>query len=257
MPGVVDTDKHPVDFGPQFRVLNTDCTATSYSQLADDLATHCRREERHTLLVDFTNVHIVAMRSKDEQFREITDTMDLFVPDSMVLTWAVNWKGGSMRDRVYGPSFLTHMITNSPPDLRHYFLGASQECLDLLLAQIRKRNPDFLIAGSHHGYFGTDDEDAVLADINAAQPDLVWVGLGTPKQQEWIYRVRDRARAGALLAVGFAFDVNAGTKKDAPPWMQRMGLTWFYRLLQEPRRLWWRYLYYNSVFLWGLLRQKS
>lgn len=255
MSGVVDTDKNPVDFGPRFRVLNTDCTATTYAQLGEDLATHCRHQGRRTLSVDFTNVHIVAMRSKDEQFRQLTDTMDLFVPDSMVLTWAVNWKGGSMPDRVYGPAFLAHMIAHSSPDLRHYFLGGSQECLDLLLARIRERNTRFNIVGSHHGYFGTDDEEAVLANINAAQPDLVWVGLGTPKQQEWIHRCRDRVRTGALLAVGFAFDVNAGTKKDAPAWMQRMGLTWFYRLLQEPRRLWWRYLYYNTVFLWGLLRQ--
>jgi N-acetylglucosaminyldiphosphoundecaprenol N-acetyl-beta-D-mannosaminyltransferase len=95
----------------------------------------------------------------------------------------------------------------------------------------------------------------VIADILTANPDFIWVGLGTPKQQEWINRNKHRFAHGVLLAVGFAFDVNAGTKKDAPRLMHKLGLTWLFRLLSEPRRLFVRYAKYNTLFLWHLCRQ--
>lgn len=243
-------------FGRRTRVLNTPCTETSYSELTQDLVCHCAELGGRALAVDFTNVHIVAMRDCDPEFHRLTESMDLFVPDSSVLTWAVNWRGGDMPDRVYGPAFLSYVIEHSPSHLRHYFLGASQDCLDKLLGRIRERNPDFKIVGSRNGYFQTEDEEDILEGINEAKADLVWIGLGTPKQQEWISRFRDRVKAGALLAVGFAFDVNAGTKKDAPAWMQGLGLTWAYRLADEPGRLWKRYLVYNSIFLKGLSLQR-
>ena len=93
-----------------------------------------------------------------------------------------------------------------------------------------------------------------VEEINRLSPDFIWLGLGTPKQQAWIYQYKSRIQRGVLLAIGFAFDVNAGLKPDAPLWMQRVGLTWFYRLCSEPRRLGPRYLRYNSLFLYYLLR---
>ena len=93
-----------------------------------------------------------------------------------------------------------------------------------------------------------------MEEINRLSPDFIWLGLGTPKQQAWIYQYKSRIQRGVLLAIGLAFDVNAGLKPDAPLWMQRVGLTWFYRLCSEPRRLGPRYLRYNSLFLYNLLR---
>ena len=128
-------------------------------------------------------------------------------------------------------------------------------------------NPDTQIVGSCHGQFDTDGrlkdggDDALLAELNALSPDFIWVGLGTPKQQAWIHRHKHRLNRGVLLGVGFGFDVNAGTKRDAPEWMQRRGLTWLFRLATEPRRLAGRYFKYNSLFmlflLWDALRGKS
>ena len=109
--------------------------------------------------------------------------------------------------------------------------------------------------GRHHGYFGDDEDAAIVGEINSLSPDFIWVGLGTPKQQRWIAANRDAIGRGALLAVGFAFDVNAGTKSDAPRWVQRLGLTWLFRLLAEPGRLAGRYFKYNSLYLWFLARQ--
>jgi N-acetylglucosaminyldiphosphoundecaprenol N-acetyl-beta-D-mannosaminyltransferase len=104
-----------------------------------------------------------------------------------------------------------------------------------------------------HGYFESGEEPSIVEEINRLSPDFVWVGLGTPKQQEWICRTQSRLRRGVIFAVGFAFDVNAGMKCDAPLWMQRTGTTWLFRLLHEPRRLGPRYLRYNSLFLFYLL----
>jgi N-acetylglucosaminyldiphosphoundecaprenol N-acetyl-beta-D-mannosaminyltransferase len=120
-------------------------------------------------------------------------------------------------------------------------------------------NPGIKFVGSFHGKCQTDGilegaaEQEVIAEINRLSPDFIWVGFGTPKQQAWVKRHKHLIRRGVILTVGFAFDVNAGMKPDAPAWMQRLGLTWVFRLASEPRRLAGRYLRYNLLFLWYLL----
>ncbi len=238
------------------QVLNTPCLVTTPVELTKLLTDKVsERKGRNPLSVDFTNVHIVSMRQVDEDFRSQTSKVDFFVPDSQILTWAVSWLGGKGNERVYGPSFLDFFIRNADDQLTHYFLGASQECLDALIENLKKIRLELKIVGSHHGYFGESDESAINEEINELNPDLVWVGLGTPKQQSWADRNKERLNIGALLAVGFAFDVNAGTKKDAPDWMGKCGLLWLYRFVQEPRRLFKRYAVYNSVFVWNLVKQ--
>jgi N-acetylglucosaminyldiphosphoundecaprenol N-acetyl-beta-D-mannosaminyltransferase len=237
---------------PLTDVIGTACTVTSKEELLPLLET---KAASGPWSVDFTNVQIVTMRRTEPAFREITSTVDSFIPDSEVLRWAVNWRGGRMLARVYGPDFMAHAIRHTAPSTRHYFLGGSAACLAALLANIRALNPALQIVGSHDGYFKPEQNPAVIADILAADPDFIWVGLGTPKQQAWIHENKARFSHGVLLAVGFAFDVNAGTKKDAPRMLHRLGLTWLYRLISEPRRLLGRYVKYNSLFLWHLARQ--
>ncbi|MDB6076951.1 MAG: putative UDP-N-acetyl-D-mannosaminuronic acid transferase [Akkermansiaceae bacterium] len=235
---------------PEFvTVLNTPCVLTDIRALTEDLAGLCRDGHGAARSIDFTNVHIVAMRAVDPAFYHATNNVDWFVSDSQVLTWGITSLGGTGHERAYGPEFFDYFIRNGDASLTHYFLGGSQDCLDKLLEQVRILRPELKIVGSRNGYFKAEDDASIRAGINAAQPDLVWVGLGTPKQQEWISQNKGVLKAGALLAVGFAFDVNAGTKEDAPRWLGPLGLTWLYRLAKEPRRLWKRYLYYNSVFL--------
>jgi N-acetylglucosaminyldiphosphoundecaprenol N-acetyl-beta-D-mannosaminyltransferase len=201
------------------------------------------------------------MRRHEPGFREITRQFDYFIPDGMPLIWCLNWRGAGLRDRVYGPTFMRLFIANSPAPLTHYFLGGSPECLARLQAFFLAANPGLRIAGARHGYFKAEDEAAIVHEINALSPDFIWVGLGTPKQQAWVHRFKGQIRRGVMFAVGFAFDVNAGTKRDAPPWMQRMGLTWLFRLASEPGRLAPRYLRYNSLFLlyllWDCLRGRG
>ena len=202
-------------------------------------------------IVDFTNTHITVLRLTDSEFRRCTESVDHFVPDSMPLTWCVNLAAGKtvMPDRVYGPEFMNRCLRNSPPHVRHYFLGASEDCLADLIKETTRLNPQLNICGSHHGYFTQEEWPRVLEQINASGPDVIWVGLGTPKQQEFSSWAKDKVRQGWLLNVGFAFDVNAGRKSDAPKWMQSVGLTWVYRLASEPKRLGPRYAKFNSLFL--------
>jgi len=242
---------------PTANVIGTECTMTSYAELTEYLKHVCEDRSRR-LAIDFTNTQIAAMRRDDPGFAETTRVFDHFVPDSQVLTAAMHLLDRDKTgrgSRVYGPTFLRECVLNAPRPLTHYFLGGSDDCLDKLRVSLLEKNPDIEVAGSHHGYFGIDDEAAIVDEINRLSPDFIWVGLGTPLQQQWISRNAESIDRGVICAVGFAFDVNAGTKRDAPLWMQRCGLGWMFRLCAEPRRLWKRYLRWNSRFLWLFSRQ--
>lgn len=231
-------------------VLGTALQVTSYDAWSQHCL-HCAARPGVTA-IDFTNTMIVTLRRHDPAFRQLTRQMDYFVPDGMPLIWCLNLQGARLKDRVYGPTFMRHFLRVAPAESTHYFLGGSPECLARLLERVQAAHPARRIVGSRHGYFTAAEEPAVVEEINRLRPDFVWVGLGTPKQQAWIDRYKHQLQRGVVLAVGFAFDVNAGTKSDAPLWMQRRGLTWVYRLASEPRRLAGRYLRHNSLFLWYL-----
>lgn len=213
--------------------------------------------------VEFCNTQIVTLRRSDPDYRRTAACFDRFIPDSTPLLWLLNSAGAGMKDRVYGPAFFRHALIHSPETVTHYLLGGSEACGRALVERFTVLNPGLRIVGSFHGrcdlegFLGPDD-DRVLEDLGRLKPDFIWVGLGTPKQQHWIARVKPLLERGVLLSVGQAFDVNAGLRSDAPGWMQRFGLTWLYRLASEPRRLAGRYLRHNSQFLgyllWDLVR---
>ena len=231
-------------------VLGTPLAATTY----DELTEHCHdlAQMGGTWAIDLTNTQIVTMRRHEPSFREATSRFDLFVPDGMPLIWTLNRRGAALSDRVYGPTFMRHCLARSPAPFTHYLLGGSEECLAQLRERLTAEHRSLQIVGSRNGYFADDEEEKIVREINALAPDFIWIGLGTPKQQEWIHRHKASLQRGVMLAVGFAFDVNAGTKPDAPAWMQRHGLTWVFRILSEPRRLLLRYLRYNTLFLFYL-----
>ena len=235
----------------QIHFLGTPLVITTYADWTAYLQRRVR--EPGVLSVDFSNTQIVTMRRGETLFREQTSRVDYFVPDGMPLIWCLNWRGAGLRDRVYGPTFMQHCVVASPAPFTHYFLGASEECLAKLKKFFLHQQPNLCVVGSHNGYFSTDQDAEIIAEINRLSPDFIWVGLGTPKQQAWIHKHKHAFRRGVILAVGQAFDVNAGTKKDAPPWIQKLGLTWLFRMAVEPRRLIKRYVRYNSLFLFYLV----
>jgi len=196
----------------------------------------------------------VALRRRDPYFCEVTGQIDFFVPDGMPLIWRMNTLGAGLGERVYGPTFMRRCVESSPAPWTHYLLGGSAECVAALRQRLATLNPAATILGARSGYFSPDEEAAIVAEINRLSPDFIWLGLGTPKQQEWIYRHKAAIQRGVIFAVGFAFDVNAGLKRDAPRWMQRGGLTWLFRSLFEPRRLLPRYARFNLLFLYYLAK---
>lgn len=239
-------------------VLDTALLVTDYDQLAARCLDWARAPR--VVALEFANTHIVALRRHDPGFREETSAYDYFVPDGMPLIWCLNRAGASLRDRVYGPTFMRRFLEAAPSGSTHYLLGGSEECGRRLRESFTRRNPGLKFLGGFHGRCGEDGvlesgaESEVITAINRLSPEFIWVGFGTPKQQRWLQRHKPLIQRGVILTVGFAFDANAGMKPDAPPWMQRAGLTWLHRLASEPRRLAPRYLKWNSLFLFYLIR---
>jgi len=235
-------------------VLHTPLLVTDYSELAQ-MCTQWAREPR-CRLVEFVNTQIVSMNRHEPEFRETMRAYDDLIPDGMPLVWCLNRAGAQLRDRVYGPTFMRKFLSDPPPDSTHYLLGGSETCG----ARLRENFPKANFVGAFHGRCEADGtlaggaEQKVIEEINHLSPDYIWVGFGTPKQQLWAQKHKSLLRRGVVLTVGFAFDANAGLKPDAPGWMQRAGLTWLYRMVSEPRRLVPRYVKWNSLFLFYLMR---
>ncbi len=239
-----------IDLGKQ-NLLGVLIDAVDYDAATERVVRAAR--ERRPYTVSALAVHGVMTGVEDAEHRHRLNSLDLVTPDGQAVRWGLNLLHGTrLRDRVYGPTFMRRAVENSPAPWTHYLLGGSEECLTAL----RRRFGEAQIVGAHHGYFSPDDESEILSEINRLAPDFIWVGLGTPKQQDWIHRHKGAITRGVIFAVGFAFDVNAGLKPDAPAWMQRLGLTWLFRAASEPRRLLTRYLRYNSLFLYYLLKDE-
>lgn len=238
-------------------VLSAPLLVTDYGELSSLCMDWVRAPRCH--LVEFVNTQIVTMRRHDAEFRNLMHAFDDLLPDGMPLVWCLNRGGAGLHDRVYGPEFMRRFLETAPAGTTHYLLGGSEECGARLKAVFSKRNPHARFVGAFHGRCNADGvlegaaEEAVVEEINRLSPDFIWVGFGTPKQQAWAQRHKSVLRRGVVLTVGFAFDANAGLKPDAPMWMQRVGLTWLYRMISEPRRLGPRYLKWNSLFVYYLL----
>jgi N-acetylglucosaminyldiphosphoundecaprenol N-acetyl-beta-D-mannosaminyltransferase len=238
-------------------VLGTPLLLTDYRSLARQCL-HWARQEG-CLAMDFANTQTVTMRRHEADFRALSGSLDYMAPDGMPLIWCLNRAGACLEDRVYGPRFMRHFLSEVPEDFTHYLIGGSEECGRRLREKFLGINPKVRFVGSFHGRCGADgtleptEERHLLENLRRLRPDFIWVGFGTPKQQAWVHRYKREVQRGVILTVGFGFDVNAGMKPDQPMWMQKLGLGWVFRLVSEPRRLLGRYLKYNTLFLFYLL----
>jgi N-acetylglucosaminyldiphosphoundecaprenol N-acetyl-beta-D-mannosaminyltransferase len=216
---------------------------------------------RGKAMVTAAAVHLVMVAREDAATRAATsDPRMLAVPDGQPLVWALKALGERDASRVYGPDLMARYLERSTTTgVRHYLYGGTnQGALVQLVNELRRRYPGIQIVGGYSPPFRelTADEEAfVVDDIHRCAADVVWVGTGQPKQERWMADFRDRLDAPVLVGVGAAFDFHAGLKSQAPPWMQASGLEWAYRLAQEPRRLWRRYLVYNPLFISAFARQ--
>jgi N-acetylglucosaminyldiphosphoundecaprenol N-acetyl-beta-D-mannosaminyltransferase len=203
-------------------------------------------------------VHGVMECQRDAELRRIHNSAGLVVPDGMPLVW-LSWLAGNHHvGRVYGPDLMLACCDASRGRRRHFLYGGAKGVPERLADRLRDRFPGLLIVGAYSPPFhplSHAEALAVTRQINDAKPDIVWVGLSTPKQERWMAAQRGVLNAPVLVGVGAAFDFHAGLKAQAPRWMRRSGLEWLFRLLTEPRRLWRRYLINNPLFLCRILLQ--
>lgn len=202
------------------------------------------------------NTHIVSLARHDPSFASVVRSFDMLLPDGMPLIWAMNRRGGGLRDRVYGPYFMRYVLLNTPRPWKHFLFGGREATQRQLVQAMRSLQPDLDIAGVISPPFrewSEADEMDFARQIRESGANFVWVALGGERQERWIARNLHRYERGVFLAVGDAFELLAGNRPFAPEWMQRRGLTWVYRLWQEPRRLWPRYLRFNSLFVYYFL----
>jgi N-acetylglucosaminyldiphosphoundecaprenol N-acetyl-beta-D-mannosaminyltransferase len=204
--------------------------------------------------------HTVMASEDDPQLRSAVLGADFTVPDGQPLVWALNLLGHGLRDRVYGPDLMDRACARAARTGRKMYLygGRTHGALVELTRNLRLRHPGLMIVGGYAPPFRdlSDQEDAaVAADIRRSGAEVVWVGIGVPKQEKWMARMARRLPGQVLVGVGAAFDIHAGRIPQAPAPMQRVGLEWAFRLAQEPRRLWRRYLRYNPRFVAGFSRQ--
>ena len=237
-------------------VLTTDILGVGVSAInMDDAIALINRwvEERTPNYVCVTGVHGVMESRSDPRLFDIHNRAGLVCPDGMPLVWISHWRGAKGVERVYGPDLMRAISTRSAArGYRHFYFGGAPGVADKLAASLVAAYPGLEVAGTYCPPFRalTPEEDAeVVARINAAAPDIVWVGLSTPKQERWMASHVGRINAPVLIGVGAAFDFLAGIKRQAPVWMQKRGLEWLFRLCTEPRRLWRRYAYIVPGFL--------
>ncbi|HEV2998545.1 MAG TPA: WecB/TagA/CpsF family glycosyltransferase, partial [Solirubrobacteraceae bacterium] len=184
----------------------------------------------------------------------------LAVPDGQPLVWALRSLGHAHATRVYGPDLMLAFCARAALEGTPIYLygGRDEGALELLEGRLRERFPGLHIAGGYSPPFrelSAEEEERVIAEIEASGAAVVWVGIGQPKQERWMHRMRPRLSTPLLVGVGAAFDFHAGLVPQAPGWMQRAGLEWSYRLAREPRRLWRRYARYNPRFVVAFARQ--
>ena len=198
------------------------------------------------------NVHVTMESYDSGEFRKVVNGADLVTPDGMPLVWALRLFGISGATQVRGPSLTLDIIERAAAaDVAVGFYGGTPEVVNLLVKACQARCPGLRIAYAHAPPFRvlSPEEDAkVVQEINASGAAILFVGLGCPKQERWMALHRGAVNA-VMLGVGAAFDFIAGVKPEAPTWMQHAGLEWVFRLVTEPRRLWFRYAYHNPRFV--------
>jgi N-acetylglucosaminyldiphosphoundecaprenol N-acetyl-beta-D-mannosaminyltransferase len=231
---------------------------TDYTRTMDWMDAMVARRERGYVCV--AAVHTVMASHDDPELREAVLRSSLTVPDGQPLVWAMNALGHQLSSRVYGPELMDRYCERAAKTgVRMYLYGGrNQGALVQLALNLRRRHPGLRIVGGYsppYGRMSAEADEAMVQEINASRADVVWVGIGVPKQEKWMMRMRDKLEAPVLIGVGAAFDFHAGLVPQAPQWMQSAGLEWAYRLAHEPRRLWQRYARYNPRFVGGFALQ--
>ncbi len=205
--------------------------------------------------ITVSNVHTVIEAVRNNKYKEALNHSDISLPDGRPLSIIAKLKGIKNSVRIFGPTFFEKTLDWGQKDkLKHYFFGSSQETLQKMIENIHKEYPNVIISGyyspPYKQAFSTEENEGFLKKMNESGADIYWISLGAPKQELWMYENYKKLNQGVMIGIGAGFNYLAGNIKHAPEWMKNLALEWLYRLMQEPRRLWKRYLVTNTLFLW-------
>lgn len=243
VPFAVRSEKSDV-FGIHYAVART-----------EEAVLHVKRhiKELSGQYICFSNVHTSVMGKENADYRKVLNEAAFVFPDGNPIAQFQHKEGFELSERVAGPDFMEHMFrATADGSLSHFFYGSSQETLDELKKNLEEKYPGIVIKGMFSPPFRaiTEKEDKSYVEmINNSEADIVWIGLGAPKQEKWMNAHKGKIK-GVMMGVGAGFDFHAGTIKRAPKWIQNIGFEWLYRLFQDPRRLVKRYLVTNAKYLW-------
>jgi N-acetylglucosaminyldiphosphoundecaprenol N-acetyl-beta-D-mannosaminyltransferase len=239
-----------------FDVLGVRAHAVQIGEVVERMRGWIRaRDGSHSIAA--TSMHGIVEAQHDPSFKDVLNATDLVVADGMPLVWLGRRQGHPLRRRVYGPDLLLAFCEDSAGQgYRHFFYGGEPGVAERLAESLKTRFRGLNVVGTYSPPFrqlSANEDEEIVEMIGRAAPDVLWVGLGAPKQERWIHEHKSRLRVPVVVGVGAAFDMLSGRRKQAPRWMRERGLEWFFRLLHEPRRLWRRYLIYGSQFIAYLL----
>ncbi len=223
----------------------------SYRQAYEEVLSFIKKGNAGYITVN--NVHTVVTAVRDEYYKSIINKSYLSLPDGKPLSVIARIKGEKQITRIFGPTFFEKSLEWGVLDgVKHFLFGGTEETQQKIMNKISKTLPGCIIAGNiipPFSEFSGEENSVYMHKINSVSPDIIWVALGAPKQERWIFENHKKLKRGVMIGIGAGFDYYAGNLKHAPRWMKKNSLEWFYRLMQEPGRLWKRYLTTNSLFL--------
>jgi N-acetylglucosaminyldiphosphoundecaprenol N-acetyl-beta-D-mannosaminyltransferase len=242
---------------PRVNVLGVGIHAVNMQSATEFLSLSIR--DRRKGYVCVTGVHGVMEAQKNAKFRGILDRALLVTPDGMPTVWLGRLQNFPRIARVFGPDLMLQMCVRSVErGLSHFLYGGKPGVAHQLQMRLKTWFPEIRVVGTFTPPFrplNHQEKEGVKQQVAKAQPDIIWVGLSTPKQEEFMAEMISELDCGLMIGVGAAFDIHTGHLKDAPNWIKNAGLQWAHRLSQEPSRLWKRYLISNSGFIWKLALQ--
>lgn len=228
-------------------ILGVNIAVTNMDEVVSYIKNNIKKIKGEYICV--SNVHTTVMSHDDLGYMKVQNDALLRLPDGRPLSLVQKKRGYSDAKRVTGPDLMLELFNDKK--LKHYFYGSSEETLNKLCVNLEKEYPDIKIVGMYSPPFRTltvEEDKKIVKQINDSKPDIVWVGLGAPKQENWMHEHKNIIN-GLMIGVGAGFDYHAGNIKRAPKWMQNCSLEWLYRLMQNPKKLFKRYMSTNFKFI--------
>ena len=244
------------------RVLIDRVSICRACEIADSYVQQYRRSNGRLLtkMIQAINVDFIVKAHQSREIEVITNRCDLALADGMPLVWVSRILGYSLKERVGGPDFFDEFnIVANEKGYSYFFVGATEDIVEKIISKLYSIYPEIKIAGYHCPPFGpsidSNTNREIYQKINSSRPDVVWVGLGCPKQEKWIIENKEKLSTAFIMGIGAVFEFYAGTLQRAPKILQKVGLEWLFRLIMEPKRLWKRYLIEGPKFFYYIVKE--